>query len=386
MCKKITKDEFIKRIDSVSNGGITVIDEEYYGTQEKYMFKCNHCGYEWKTRGYSVLQGHGCRKCYNRRNSKNKTFSLEKVQKIVDESGSRTKIIGGYVNTKHKCVSKCKICGHIWTPNVSEIMRGHGCPKCSLKRQGLSRRQTIEEYKNKCFDIYGDLYNLDELGYTTTRNNVWIICEKHGKVRINALTFMHGNGCPKCAKEKNAMSRAIKINDFIDRANELHNRYYLYDNIKEIKNTKEKVEIVCPKHGEFWQTPHSHLQGKGCPKCNSSHLENEMRNFLIENNVDFTEQYRISWLGLQSLDFYLNEYKVGIECQGIQHFESVEYFGGECRLNKCKEMDKRKFKKCQENGIKLFYYSNLGIKYPYEVFEDKELLLNKIKNSKISLR
>nr|DAO40893.1 MAG TPA: restriction enzyme [Herelleviridae sp.] len=308
MCKKITKDEFIKRINSVSNGGISVIDEEYYGTQEKYMFKCNHCGYELKTRGYSVLQGHGCRECYNRRNSKNKTFSLEKVQKIVDESG-----------------------------------------------------------------------------YTTTRNNVWIICKKHGKFSINALTFMHGNGCPKCAKEKNAMSRAIKINDFIDRANELHNRYYLYDNIKEIKNTKEKVEIVCPKHGEFWQTPHGHLQGKGCPKCKSSHLENEIRNFLIENNVDFTEQYRISWLGLQSLDFYLNEYNVGIECQGIQHFESVERFGGECGLNKCKEMDKRKFKKCQENGIKLLYYSNLGIKYPYEVFEDKELLLSKIKNSKISL-
>ena len=34
--------------------------------------------------------------------------------------------------------------------------------------------------------------------------------------------------------------------------------------------------------------------------------------------------------------------------------------------------------KCLEHGIKVLYYSNLGIEYPYEVFEDKNKLLQKI--------
>lgn len=24
---------------------------------------------------------------------------------------------------------------------------------------------------------------------------------------------------------------------------------------------------MCPEHGEFWQTPHNHLNKKGCPIC-----------------------------------------------------------------------------------------------------------------------
>lgn len=41
--------------------------------------------------------------------------------------------------------------------------------------------------------------------------------------------------------------------------------------------------------------------------------------------------------------------------------------------------DTKKRKLCKENGILLLYYSNLGIEYPYEVYENKEELLNKIK-------
>jgi len=32
-------------------------------------------------------------------------------------------------------------------------------------------------------------------------------------------------------------------------------------------NNKTKVEIVCPSHKSFQQTPHNHLAGHGCPLC-----------------------------------------------------------------------------------------------------------------------
>lgn len=107
-------------------------------------------------------------------------------------------------------------------------------------------------------------------------------------------------------------------------------------------------------------------------------MENEIRSFLIDNNIEFDEQARFEWLGLQSLDFFLPKYNIAIECQGIQHFESIEHFGGDNHLIATIERDKRKKSLCEENGIRLLYYSNLDIEYPYDVFESKEELLKEI--------
>lgn len=53
---------------------------------------------------------------------------------------------------------------------------------------------------------------------------------------------------------------------FIERAKKIHGDKYDYSKIEYI-NTKVKVCIICPKHGEFWQTPGSHLNGRGCNLC-----------------------------------------------------------------------------------------------------------------------
>ena len=53
---------------------------------------------------------------------------------------------------------------------------------------------------------------------------------------------------------------------FIKRVKEIHNNKYDYSKV-EYKNNTTKVCIICPEHGEFWQTPKQHLNGQGCPKC-----------------------------------------------------------------------------------------------------------------------
>ena len=54
--------------------------------------------------------------------------------------------------------------------------------------------------------------------------------------------------------------------EFIEKAREIHGDKYDYSKVEYI-NSKTKVCIICPKHGEFWQVPTSHLMGVGCPKC-----------------------------------------------------------------------------------------------------------------------
>lgn len=58
-----------------------------------------------------------------------------------------------------------------------------------------------------------------------------------------------------------------------------------------------------------------------------------------------------------SLDFYLSKYKIAIECQGVQHFKPINFFGGENAFNETLKRDKSKEKLCNENGVMLLYFS-----------------------------
>lgn len=83
------------------------------------------------------------------------------------------------------------------------------------------------------------------------------------------------------------------------------------------------------------------------------------------------------------LDFFLPEYNIGIECQGIQHFKSHPYFGGTDGLKDVQDRDNIKKELCDEHGIRLLYYSDLNIKYPYNVIQDLRTLINTIKGENI---
>jgi len=53
---------------------------------------------------------------------------------------------------------------------------------------------------------------------------------------------------------------------FVIKAKDVHKNKYDYSKV-EYKGAHNKVCIICPEHGEFWQTPSAHLYGQGCPTC-----------------------------------------------------------------------------------------------------------------------
>lgn len=59
----------------------------------------------------------------------------------------------------------------------------------------------------------------------------------------------------------------MNIEDFIERAKEVHNNKYIYSLVTRYENNKEKIDIICPIHGIFSQRIDKHLQGSGCPQC-----------------------------------------------------------------------------------------------------------------------
>lgn len=269
-----------------------------------------------------------------------------------------------YVNNLIKVCIICSEHGEFWQ-NPHNHLIGQGCPSCGGKL--VSDNKTFILYSNK---IHNRKYDYSKVVYKSSRENVIITCPIHGDFFQRPNNHLMGQGCPKCG------GYVKKTRDeFVERAKKIHHDKYNYSKV-EYLTCKEKVCIICPIHGEFWQTPDKHLKGCGCSSCSESKLEMEVANFLNEKNIKFERQKTFSWLGRQRLDFYLPDYNVAIECQGEQHFKPVDFAGkglewATKKFLECRECDKVKKKRCVENDVRLLYYTN--VESPIELFSKEDM-------------
>ncbi len=287
-----------------------------------------------------------------------------------------------YVNNSTKICIVCSEHGKFYqTPH--DHLSGSGCKKCYNEKRGDSLRKSKEEFIEKAKKVHDDKYDYSKVEYVNDSTKVCIICPEHGEFWQRPNHHLQGNGCSICGIEKNKLSKIKPYEDFVKNAIKKHNNKYEYDRSTYIDRHK-KMRILCPLHGEFWQRPNNHLQGQGCPFCNESVLEKEVENILTENGLFFLKKCnssKLKWLGKQHLDFYLPDYSIAIECQGIQHFEPRDIFGGKNSFIETIERDNRKKIKCSENNVNIIYYSSDYIRRKYDKnILTKNNLLKKIKN------
>ena len=276
---------------------------------------------------------------------------------------------------------KCNICGNVWWAKPNKLKIGHGCPVCGHKKIWKSRKDktTTSELINRMKEVFPnyDFSKNDEI--KTQTQKIKVICKKHGEFDTTPDSILHKHGCRKCQYENMKEKFSFKKDDIIKMANNVHNHKYRYDKSVYI-NIDTAMIITCLKHGDFLQTPYKHIRCKqGCPMCVQSHLEEEISSLLKKNGIKYVYENHFNWLGLQSLDFYLPEYNLAIECQGEQHYKPIEQFGGNEGFLNSQERDKRKKKLCEENGVKLLYYTHYkNVNEDNVTFKDCNKLLNEI--------
>ena len=316
------------------------------------------------------LRGQGCPNCI-----KNKKLTLDefidRAREIHGDKYDYSKV--NYINSSTKICIICSVHGEFWqTPHMH--LHGQGCLRCAKDTLKMINSMETNVFIDRAKEIHGDKYDYSKVNYINNHTKVCIICPVHGEFYIRPLNHLHlKQGCSKCANVE-----CLGVENFIDRAREIHGDKYDYSKVEYVNN-HTKVCIICPKHGEFWQTPNRHLCGCGCPICNESKLEREVNKLLIENKINFEYQKKFDWLDKQSLDFYLPEYNIAIECQGRQHFMcDLNGWNNIEHLHKTLLLDKRKMELCLKHNIVILYYSNLNIEYPYFVIEGKHNLLKEI--------
>lgn len=107
---------------------------------------------------------------------------------------------------------------------------------------------------------------VDKKSLLKTKNPIILRCYIHGEFECSYRTLDTTSIlCPICRAEA---ERKTNGENFLRKAKELFGDLYIYDKVKYI-DASTKVCIICPIHGEFWQTPNSHLNKNGCPICGS---------------------------------------------------------------------------------------------------------------------
>ena len=347
--KRLTTEEFIRRAKEVHGDRYDYSKVEYVNTRRKVCIICPKHGEFWQIPLHH-LKGSGCPNCVGKKRLTTEEF-IRRAKEVHGDRYDYSKV--EYVNARTKVCVICPEHGE-FRQTSSEHLRGQGCPKCGQEKKVSSSTMTTEEFIRRAKEVHGDRYDYSKVEYVNTRTKVCIICPEHGEFLQIPNNHLQGQGCPYCAQEKHNSN----TEEFIRKAKDVHGDRYDYSKVKYV-NAYTKVCIICPIHGDFEQNAHSHLNGRGCPKCNESQMEKNTAKFLEENNIEYIRQARktdLVWLGRQSLDFYLPKYNIAIECQGEQHFKTVAFFGGKKGYSDRLKKDSSKYNKCLSNNVKLIYY------------------------------
>ena len=376
---RMTTKKMVENFNSVHGNKYDYSNVDYVNSKTKVCIICPEHGEFWQ-RPNNHLNGRGCPECANESNGERCRSTKEefiiKARKVHDDKYDYSKV--EYDGYKTKVCIICPEHGEFWQkPN--DHLKGCGCKKCANDKTRERKTLTKEEFIKKAYEKHGVKYDYSNVNYVNSATKVCIICPKHGEFWQVANSHLQGVGCPKCSGKY-----VPTTEEWIASARKVHGEKYDYSKVEYV-NAHTKVCIICDEHGEFKQTPANHLLGQGCQKCNLSHLERDVMNYLDDVGITYEYQKRFDWLGLQSLDFYLPDYNVGIECQGEQHFFPVEHFGGEDGFKQTLKRDKRKKALCEKHEVKLLYFGNVP---NYDTFlgevvhNDVQYLIDYLKNDK----
>ncbi len=120
---------------------------------------------------------------------------------------------------------------------------------------------------------------------------------------------------------------------FIQKAKQIHGNKYSYDLVDYI-DSKTKVKIICPVHGEFEQTPANHLRCE-CYKCSIQTIKHKLskttEQFIINAWCKHGDKYNYSLV-----EYINNHTKVKIICPVHGEFEQtpINHLNGQ-RCPKC---------------------------------------------------
>ena len=295
MPRKLTREAFIEKARKIHGNKYDYSKVFYINSKTSVIIICPIHG-EFLQRPNNHLLGQGCPKCKAEKSARRSTREdfIEKARKIHGDKYDYSKVV--YINNSTPVIIICPEHGEFLQTPCSHLY-GSGCSKCRYIHKKPSKNKRIHGKKNKTYitqsfieeakKIHSDKYGYSKAIYVNMRTPVIITCPKHGEFLQTPETHLSGHGCAKCGREKSNRAKALTQDKFIYRSTIIHNGKYDYSKVVYINNST-LVKIICPEHGEFLQTPKTHLRGQGCPICKNNLIGKK----LSSSTKEFIEKAR----------------------------------------------------------------------------------------------
>ncbi len=214
------------------------------------------------------------------------------------------------------------------------------------------RRKTDADFKQEVYDLVGTEYTFLD-SYVNVKTKLRVKHNKCGNVyEVFPSNFLTGYRCPYCyieARKKTYVQFKREVFDMVE------DEYTFLDTYV---NNHTKLRVKHNKCGNVYEVQPTDFfsHNERCPYCNISHGEDLINKILKSLNINYGIQKTFDDLkDTQSLsyDFYIPSQAILIEYQGIQHYQPVDYFGGESSFETQQKHDKMKLDYAKNNGYKL---------------------------------
>lgn len=298
--------------------------------------------------------------------------------KRVEEMNPHLKIVSEYKGSKKPIQYICPDCKEVNEIALAQILYRKPikrCLSCSGRSVAIcnSKKVPFEDFLQKIREINPKFEIVGE--YNGLSKPITYKCPYcSDKISIKSAGWLldyKNRGCKTCAG-------FYKLTEFeyLKRVKEINPNLKI---LSKYKGANKSITYKCPNckgRGKLMAHTLYRKEIIDCQQCsdNVSYGERITKGFLEELGFKFKTQHVFENLAYKSslrFDFYLPNEDVCIEYQGRQHYEPIDYFGGERTYLEQVKRDELKRKFCKSNGIKL-------IEIPYYEKDIKGFLLNEL--------
>lgn len=275
-------------------------------------------------------------------------------------------------NRRRKFINlKCLEHGHEVQLRYDAFQNCRSCPTCYGKRKS---NEVITEDEVKRMVAEKGFKFIEFVEFKGARSRVIVECEHGHKWNTLLSSIRVGYNCPKCSP--NHRWDYDEVKEYVESFG-----YELLDTT--YKNCDEPLTLRCP-HGHVHTNTLAHFvhDGTRCSVCRESKGENNVRQFLEDNGIEYRRQERFDNCRFRihlPFDFYIPSMNVCIEFDGEQHYIPVDYSGKKTPLELQEDFELRMIKDhiknvyCKQHNITL-------IRIPYWDKENVDTYLTQLIN------
>lgn len=309
-----------------------------------YKYKINMCNIKVRDKLPHLFRGN--------------PYAINNIKKYLSVNNTGLILVSQeYIDCKHKLQVICQ--QHqdkgVQYKTLDEIINNNQyCKYCSIEKRSESRRISIDIIKERCEElnlIYVDKYIKNQETWVSFK------CKTHLGKGIQNIAWSHlktcAVGCVYCT------GRHKTTKDFVEEMRDINANIEV---IGEYIGSESPILCKCRICGHEWSPIGRSLKyGQGCPICVSSKGEIQIKHLLDNYGIEYIRQKTFDdcvYKDKLRFDFYLTQYHVLIEFDGIQHYQPVDFANkGEewateqFRLTQIKDKIKNNY--CEDHHIKL---------------------------------